>query len=176
MSVLWRAEVTYMCMSRNLLMAPPCSACSISSWDSSFTNHSKLFWSRLIQKKSTCHHTNHRSSSSIISFHSFAFILSNEKTKLFLTAHMQQQSYVRKCLAGSWDGRQSLTHLSEVEHGRRDVVRPLIFTPRADFLDLPVPGTSREFKAPWVDCSAGYLRFAVLQSSSKSYFQVNLST
>ena len=38
----------------DLLMAPPCSACSISSCDRSLTNHSKLFWSRLIQKKSTC--------------------------------------------------------------------------------------------------------------------------
>ena len=36
-----------------LLMAPPCSACSISSCERSLTNHSKLFWSRLIQKKST---------------------------------------------------------------------------------------------------------------------------
>ena len=80
MSVRWRADVTYMCMSRNLsrnelirndkkadfinfqlcclfvdlLIAPPCSACSISSCERSLTNHSKLFWSRLIQKKSTC--------------------------------------------------------------------------------------------------------------------------
>jgi hypothetical protein len=37
----------------HLLMAPPCSACSISSCERSFTNHSKLFWSRFIQKKST---------------------------------------------------------------------------------------------------------------------------
>ena len=36
-----------------LLMAPPCSACSISSCERSLTNHSKLFWSRLIQKKCT---------------------------------------------------------------------------------------------------------------------------
>ena len=37
----------------HLLIAPPCSACSISSCERSLTNHSKLFWSRLIQKKST---------------------------------------------------------------------------------------------------------------------------
>ena len=85
MSVLCSADVTYMCMSRNLgeglmvygymdiygymygymeiygdifqfvhlLIAPPCSACSISSCERSLTNHSKLFWSLLIQKKST---------------------------------------------------------------------------------------------------------------------------
>ena len=41
-------------LSTNLLIAPPCSACSISSCERSLTNHSKLFWSRLIQKKSTC--------------------------------------------------------------------------------------------------------------------------
>ena len=53
MSVFCRAEVTYMCISRNLPKEPPLSACSISSWDSKLTNHSKLFWSLLIQKKST---------------------------------------------------------------------------------------------------------------------------
>ena len=51
-SVFWSADVIYMCMSRNL-SDPPCSACSISSWDNRFTNHSKLLWSRFIQKKST---------------------------------------------------------------------------------------------------------------------------
>ncbi len=40
-------------MSKKRSMAPPSSACSISSWDSSSTNHSKERWSRLIQKKST---------------------------------------------------------------------------------------------------------------------------
>ena len=34
-------DLFYMCMSRNLSMAPPFSACSISSSDSSWTNHSK---------------------------------------------------------------------------------------------------------------------------------------
>ena len=53
MSVFCRAEVMYMCMSRNRSMAPPCSACSISSCDSREMNHSKLRCSRLIQKKST---------------------------------------------------------------------------------------------------------------------------
>ena len=52
-SVFWRADVMYMCISRNLSIDPPCSACSISNCDSRFTNHSKLLWSRLIQKKST---------------------------------------------------------------------------------------------------------------------------
>ena len=54
MSVFWSAEVMYICMSKNRSIEPPCSACSISSWDNKFTNHSKLLWSRLIQKKSTC--------------------------------------------------------------------------------------------------------------------------
>ena len=52
-SVFWRAEVMYMCISRNRSMAPPCSACSISNCDKRFTNHSNDRWSRLIQKKST---------------------------------------------------------------------------------------------------------------------------
>lgn len=53
MSVFCNALVMYICISRNLSMAPPSSACSISSWESRFTNHSKDLWSRLIQKKST---------------------------------------------------------------------------------------------------------------------------
>ena len=54
MSVLCSALVMYMCMSRNLSMAPPISlACSISSWDNRLMNHSNERWSRLIQKKST---------------------------------------------------------------------------------------------------------------------------
>ena len=40
-------------MSKNLSIAPPDSACSISSCDNNWTNHSKERWSRLIQKKST---------------------------------------------------------------------------------------------------------------------------
>merc|ERR1712142_151792 len=43
MSVFCRAEVTYMCISRNLSRVPPVSACSISSSDSKLTNPSKLF-------------------------------------------------------------------------------------------------------------------------------------
>ena len=53
MSVFCNADVIYMCMSKNRSIAPPCSACSISNWDSKLTNHSKDRWSRLIQKKST---------------------------------------------------------------------------------------------------------------------------
>ena len=52
-SVLWRAEVMYMCMSKKWPITPSCSDCSISNWESSLTNHSNDFWSRLIQKKST---------------------------------------------------------------------------------------------------------------------------
>ncbi|KAF0767318.1 Uncharacterized protein FWK35_00002327 [Aphis craccivora] len=39
-SVFCKADVIYMCISRNLSIAPPSSACSISSCDSKFTNHS----------------------------------------------------------------------------------------------------------------------------------------
>ena len=53
MSVFCNAEVMYMCMSRNLSINPPYSACSISSWVRRWTNHSKDRCSRLIQKKST---------------------------------------------------------------------------------------------------------------------------
>ena len=115
-SVLCRADVTYMCMSRNLdrnkeffffvlhclffdlLIAPPCSACSISSWERSLTNHSKLFWSRLIQKKST-------------------YAGREFKCTLWLCSH-----------------------LSQVEHCGRDVVAPLVLAFRALLLHLPVPG------------------------------------
>lgn len=51
-SVFLRAEVMYMCMSRNL-SKPPCSLCSISNWFNRLTNHSNERWSRFIQKKST---------------------------------------------------------------------------------------------------------------------------
>ena len=37
----------------HLSISPPWTACSISSCERRLTNHSKLFWSRLIQKKST---------------------------------------------------------------------------------------------------------------------------
>lgn len=53
MSVFCSALVMYMCISRNRSIAPPSSACSISSCESRFTNHSNDCWSRLIQKKST---------------------------------------------------------------------------------------------------------------------------
>ena len=56
MSVLCRAEVMYMCISRKWPITPSCSDCSISNWDRSLTNHSNDFWSRLIQKKSTLKH------------------------------------------------------------------------------------------------------------------------
>ena len=46
-----------MCISSMRPSAPPVSDISSSSWDSRLTNHSKLFWSRLIQKKSTLTHT-----------------------------------------------------------------------------------------------------------------------
>ena len=52
-SVRCNADVMYICMSRKWPITPSCSDCSISSWDRSFTNHSKDFWSLLIQKKST---------------------------------------------------------------------------------------------------------------------------
>lgn len=54
MSVFCSADVMYMCISRKRSMAPPSSACSISSCDRRFTNHSNDRWSLLIQKKSTC--------------------------------------------------------------------------------------------------------------------------
>lgn len=53
MSVFCNALVMYICISKNLSMAPPSSACSISNWDSKLTNHSKDLWSLFIQKKST---------------------------------------------------------------------------------------------------------------------------
>ena len=53
MSFLERALVMYKCRSRNRSMKLPNSACSISNCESKCTNHSKLRWSRLIQKKST---------------------------------------------------------------------------------------------------------------------------
>ena len=54
MSVFCNAEVMYMCMSRKCPMTPSCSDCSISNCESNLTNHSNDFWSRFIQKKSTC--------------------------------------------------------------------------------------------------------------------------
>ena len=51
---------THMCISSMRPSAPPVSDISSSSWDSRLTNHSKLFWSRLIQKKSTLTHTGSR--------------------------------------------------------------------------------------------------------------------
>merc|ERR1712079_417344 len=53
MSVFCSAEVMYICISSMRPSAPPVSDISSSSWDRRLTNHSKLFWSRLIQKKST---------------------------------------------------------------------------------------------------------------------------
>ena len=53
MSVLCKADVMYMCISKKCPITPPCSDCSISNCDKSLTNHSNDFWSRLIQKKST---------------------------------------------------------------------------------------------------------------------------
>ena len=57
MSFFERALVMYRWRSRNRSMKLPNSACSISNWESKCTNHSKLRWSRLIQKKSTYCHT-----------------------------------------------------------------------------------------------------------------------
>ena len=54
MSVLFKALVMYKWRSKKRSMTPPSSACSTSNWDNKWTNHSKLRWSRLIQKKSTC--------------------------------------------------------------------------------------------------------------------------
>uniref|UniRef100_A0A1X7TNC6 Uncharacterized protein n=1 Tax=Amphimedon queenslandica TaxID=400682 RepID=A0A1X7TNC6_AMPQE len=53
-SVLCKANVMYMCISRNRSISVPYSFCSISSsFSSSMTSHSKCLWSRLIQMKST---------------------------------------------------------------------------------------------------------------------------
>ena len=57
MSVLLRALVMYKWRSRKRSITLPNSACSTSNWESKCTNHSKLRWSRLIQKKSTYYHT-----------------------------------------------------------------------------------------------------------------------
>ena len=52
MSELFKAEVIYMWISRNLSCSSNC-ACSISNSLNKFTNHSNALWWRLSQKKST---------------------------------------------------------------------------------------------------------------------------